>query len=137
MSLQFAVTEAKLEDKAHLPPDKAEGAHISFRGYVRQDNPKKGLSGVQAIDYACYRELAEKEGMRIMESACTLYGVRRIFCLHRIGVVALGEASLHIEVSSAHRKEAFEAMQYIIDCIKESLPIWKKEITASGQAVWT
>ncbi len=136
-SVQFVLTKNILENTEHLSLQKNEGAHVCFRGYVRDNNPYKKLYDVVAIEYHCYRELANNEGLRILHKACKVCNIHRIFCIHRIGYIPLQEASIHIEVAHVHRLQAFEAVQYVMNSIKQSLPIWKREITAHGEKRWT
>lgn len=137
LSLQFILTKNKLENAEYLTPKKDEGARVCFRGYVRDTNPYKKITAIVAIEYHCYTELAQKEGLHILREACAHCNVGRIFCIHRIGLVSLQEASIHVEVTTAHRTHAFRAAQHVMDSIKKSLPIWKREITADGEKIWT
>ncbi len=136
-SIQFFLTKEKLTATEHLAPKTDEGAHVCFRGYVRDNNPYKDTTNIVAIEYHCYTELAQKEGLRILQEASSIYHAYRIFCIHRIGIVSLQEASIHVEVVHSHRLQAFQATQYIMDTIKKTLPIWKQEITVNGEKIWT
>ena len=114
-----------------------DGACITFVGAVRNTNPSAHTTDVRAIEYHCYEELAHKEGLRIITHAQHQYKTRAIYCVHRIGRIALSEASLYIEIISAHRNQGIRALEYIMDTIKQSLPVWKKEITNHGGTTWT
>ena len=79
--------------------------------------------------------MALKKMREIEEAAKNRWSVNRIGIVHRLGRLEIGEASVVIVVTSAHRKVAFEACQYIIDTLKKTVPIWKKEFFADGE-VW-
>lgn len=80
-----------------------------------------------ALEYHAYPEMAVKEMRAIAEQACRRWPVCALVAWHRLGRVALGEASVLIAVSCPHRGEAFEACRYVIDELKKLVPIWKKE----------
>lgn len=107
------------------------GAGVGFVGNVRDH--AEGREGVQAVDYEAY---AEQVVPRLEELAVAarkrVPGLGRIAVWHRTGRLAVGEASVVVAVSSPHRAEAFEACRYLIDTLKETLPIWKHEHWESG-----
>jgi len=111
--------------------DEKQGACIVFFGIVRADeiNGKK----VKEIFYDCYVEMAEKEIRKIEDEAKEKFGIKEAVIKHRIGKVKVNDVSLFVGVVSPHRKEGFSAIQYIIDEIKERVPIWKKEILEGGK----
>ena len=80
--------------------------------------------------------MAEKEGGRIIDEAIERYGLEHAVCIHREGLLELGEIAVIVCVSSPHRGEAFDACRYIIDQTKSRLPIWKKEHYVSGISEW-
>lgn len=104
------------------------GAIVSFIGSVR--NHSRGVQ-VSSIDYEAYRPLADNEMQRIAQKAEERW-TTLVAIVHRIGEVAPGENSIAIAVSSEHRKAAFEACEWILAQIKESVPIWKREICEHG-----
>lgn len=99
------------------------GAVVTFSGCVR--DTEDGLP-ISAITYEIYKEMAEREIKKIIRRSEERWG-GAAFLQHRIGAVPAGEASLVVVCASVHRKEAFEACQYIIDEIKAGVPIWKIE----------
>ena len=110
----------------------SDGALATFAGVVR--NHHEGRN-VESIVYEAYRPMAEQKMRRIVEELGRKYPDVRIAAQHRLGLLAVGEASIVIVCSSPHRAEAFAACREVIDRIKETVPIWKKERTADGE-VW-
>jgi molybdopterin synthase catalytic subunit len=109
--------------------DPAAGATDVFIGTTRNQSDGKE---VIALEYDAFIPMALKELRRIVDDAKSKWRIQRISVVHRIGRVNIGEASVVIAVSSAHRSEAFEACRYVIDAIKRDVPIWKKEYFADG-----
>ncbi len=110
------------------------GAHNIFLGQVRGDeiNGKK----VKAIDYTCYREMANQEIDHIKEKAFEKFNLTCAHIYHSLGRVDTGEICLFVFVSSAHRKESFEASRYIVEEIKKLSPIFGKEIFEDESHQW-
>jgi molybdopterin synthase catalytic subunit len=110
----------------------ADGAVCVFDGIVR-DNTR----GRQTLylDYEAYREMALEQMRGLAAEAVTRFGVRDVAMVHRLGRLMVGETSVLIAVASAHRGAAFEACRWLIDTLKKTVPIWKKETFADG-AVW-
>lgn len=110
------------------------GAQVVFLGVVRDHHQGRDVA---RIDYQAYEAMAEAEleriGARLLES---FPGVERAILVHRVGLLEVGEASVGVAVSTAHRAEAFEACRWGIDAIKESVPIWKKEHYREGDHRW-
>jgi len=109
------------------------GAVVLFLGTVR-DNAS-GRS-VHHLEYEAYRELALREMARIAAEAEERWDLREIAIVHRTGHLAVGEISVAIAVSAPHRKDAFGAGRFLIDTLKQRVPIWKKEVWEGGGAVW-
>jgi MoaE-MoaD fusion protein len=113
------------------------GAVVLFSGNVRETNRDQS---VERIDYEAFERMAGPEMERIFEACLRRHGgdavdvasPLRIFCVHRIGTVAVGESSVLIAVASPHREAAFDAARFLIDELKKSLPVWKKEVYADG-----
>ncbi|MDO3625265.1 molybdenum cofactor biosynthesis protein MoaE [Mucilaginibacter sp. BT774] len=103
-----------------------------FIGTVR--NATKGKI-VMRLEFEAYEAMALKEMHKIAEKAFSKWPVQKLLIHHRIGVLKVGEVPVIIGVSCAHRDAAFEACRYIIDTLKETVPIWKKEIFEDGE-VW-
>jgi len=108
------------------------GAIATFIGTTRNHNEGRK---VIALDYEAYAEMAEKELARIGADAAKNWPICRMAILHRLGPVQIGEASVVIAVSSAHRDAAFAASRFAIEEIKKTVPIWKKEVFEGGE-VW-
>ena len=107
------------------------GGTVIFLGTVRDyDNQEAKFLGLY---YEAYESMAEEEFLAIETEARQKWNIMRIVAIHRLGRVKIGETSVAIIVSSRHRKEAFDACQFIIDNIKKRVPIWKLEITSTGQ----
>lgn len=112
--------------------DPASGATVTFVGTTRNENDGRQVT---RLEYEAYPEMAVAEIRKIGETLHQRWSVTRVAIVHRIGVVPIGEASVVIAVSAAHRRAAFEACHYAIDRLKEVVPIWKKEHFAGGE-VW-
>lgn len=97
------------------------GAVVSFLGTVRKDNIKQ-------MKIEIYREMAEKELKKLENNARKRFDVKDIKIIHRYGNLKVGNNIVLIAVSSAHRKDAFIACEYLIDGLKKVAPIWKEEI---------
>ncbi|GBD25403.1 Molybdopterin synthase catalytic subunit 1 [bacterium HR30] len=112
--------------------DPSCGATVLFVGSTRDHN-----EGRQVLElyYEAYEEMARKEMERIAQSALAQWNLGKIAVAHRLGHVPLGEASVAVAVSAPHRSEAFTAARYVIDELKKTVPIWKKEVFEGGQ-VW-
>ncbi len=112
--------------------DPAGGATVSFVGTPRDHNDGRQVTG---LEYEAYTEMALSEIRKIGDEVRRRWPVLGVAIVHRIGSVPIGEASVVIAVSSAHRAVAFEACRFAIDRLKEVVPIWKKEHFEGGQ-VW-
>jgi len=113
--------------------DTRAGACVTFEGRVRATNEGRE---VQALEYEAFVALAEKEGERILGEAREKFRVLEALCIHRTGRLALGDLAVWVGVTAAHRGAAFEACRYVIDQVKERVPIWKKEHYADGATEW-
>jgi len=109
-----------------------DGAVCVFDGIVRDNT--RGRATLH-LDYEAYEEMALKQMRALREEAIARFGVREIAIVHRLGRLFVGETSVLIAVSSAHRGAAFDACRYVIDTLKKTVPIWKREQFADG-AVW-
>ncbi len=110
--------------------DPAAGALATFVGMTRNTNEGRQ---VVRLEYECYPGMAEKEMVKIAEEVLARWPIRKIAMMHRLGRVDIGKASVAIAVSSGHRHAAFEACHYAIDQLKETVPIWKKELYEGGE----
>ena len=107
------------------------GAVIVFEGVTRDHHDGKAVT---RLEYEAYPGMAEAKMAAVGESVVARWPGVRVAMVHRTGVVELGEASVVIAVSAAHRSEAYEASRAAIDALKATVPIWKKEHYADGSA---
>jgi molybdopterin synthase catalytic subunit len=108
------------------------GAVVVFSGTVRDH--AAGRPGVSELEYEAYETQVESRLARIAQSAGDDWpGVGRVVIWHRIGTLSVGESSIVVAASAAHRHEAFEAARYCIDTVKTSVPIWKRERWNGGE----
>jgi molybdopterin synthase catalytic subunit len=105
-----------------------------FIGTTR--NQSRGRA-VLALDYEAYEPMALKVMALLEREACDRWPLQRVTIVHRLGRVEVGETSVVVAVSSAHRKEAFEACRFLIDRLKQDVPIWKREYFADGSIEWS
>ena len=108
----------------------SDGAYVLFEGVVRNHHEGKA---VESIFYDCYRPMAEKEIDKIVAETRVRYPETALAVIHRLGHLVVGDSSIAIVASSPHRAEAFEACRLMIDRIKETVPIWKKERGPDGE----
>jgi molybdopterin synthase catalytic subunit len=109
-----------------------DGAVVVFDGVVR--NNSRGRQTLY-LDYEAYEEMALKQMNDLAGEAVSRFGVRHATIIHRLGRLHVGETSVLIVVASAHRAQAYEASRWLIDTLKKTVPIWKKETFVDG-AVW-
>jgi molybdopterin synthase catalytic subunit len=109
-----------------------DGAVVVFDGIVR--NNSRGRQ-TRYLDYEAYEEMAARQLQELAAQARSQFGVRHVTIAHRLGRLAVGETSVLIVVASAHRAQAFEACRWLIDTLKQTVPIWKRETFVDG-AVW-
>jgi molybdopterin synthase catalytic subunit/molybdopterin converting factor small subunit len=109
-----------------------DGAVVVFDGIVR--NHSRGRRTLH-LDYEAYEEMALRQMKKLAAEARSNFGVRHATIVHRLGRLEIGETSVLIVVASAHRAQAFDACRWIIDTLKKTVPIWKKETFVDG-AVW-
>ncbi len=110
----------------------ADGAAVIFDGVVRDNT--RGRRTLN-LDYEAYEGMALKQMETLAAEARTRFGVRGVSIVHRLGRLEIGETSVLIVVAAGHRGAAFEACRWIIDTLKKTVPIWKKEYFEDG-AVW-
>jgi molybdopterin synthase catalytic subunit len=111
----------------------ANGATILFVGTVRDVNDGRGVTG---MEYSAYTSMAERELSEIVREASERFGTTDIVVEHRIGTLALGEASVAIAVAHPHRARAYDANRFVIEQLKERVPIWKLEHYVDGAREW-
>ncbi|MBE9464988.1 molybdenum cofactor biosynthesis protein MoaE [Dyadobacter subterraneus] len=130
ISPQFVADSiAKHQSKVNI------GAHAIFLGQIRADEKEEGF--VTGIEYSAYEEMAEQTFHEIREDAFSKFDLICMHIYHSIGLVPTGEISLFVFVSSAHRRAAFEASEYIVEQIKTKVPIFGKELVGpAGEYIW-
>jgi molybdopterin synthase catalytic subunit len=111
----------------------ADGAALLFWGVVRQENDGRPVS---QLEYSAYAPMAEREMLRIADEARERFGTGAIHVVHRVGRLEIGEASVAIAVASPHRAEAYEASRYVIEQLKQRVPVWKREGYVDGDTEW-
>ena len=109
---------------------RSDGALVVFEGVVRDHSEGKA---VESIFYDAYRPMAEKEIGAIVDDVRRQWPDVAVDCIHRLGHLVVGETSIAIACVSPHRTEAFEACRATIDRIKQTVPIWKNELTPDGE----
>jgi len=112
--------------------DPSAGAVVTFVGTTRNENVGRRVT---RLEYEAFVPMAEREMRRLADEARRRWPLRKIAMAHRLGVVPVGQASVAIAVSAGHRAEAFAACHWLIDRLKEIVPIWKREHFRGGQ-VW-
>ena len=111
----------------------ANGAMLLFVGTVRDVNNGRAITG---MDYAAYTSMAERELADIVNEAAAKFDADDIIVEHRIGTLALGDASVAIAVAHPHRAPAYDASRYVIEQLKQRVPIWKLEHYTDGTREW-
>jgi molybdopterin synthase catalytic subunit len=125
-SMANSVCEIFLTETPLEPPKSnttGAGSLVDFWGVVRRLEDGREIEG---IDYEAHREMAEHQLKRIAERAAEKFRLQVVTIHHRIGFIIVGEPSLFLRVTSLHREEAFRASQWIVDELKQKVPIWKR-----------
>jgi molybdopterin synthase catalytic subunit len=131
----FAISDTRiavdeLRDQVMNP---GSGGVCVFEGWVRNQN--EGRS-VERLEYEVYAPLAIIEGEKVIAEAKQRFPFLEARCVHRSGLLEIGDCAVWVGVSAPHRDEAFKACRYIIDETKIRLPIWKKEHYVDGDSGW-
>ena len=111
----------------------SNGATVLFVGTVREVNDGRAVTG---IDYSAYLAMAERELAAIVREAGERFGTPHVAVEHRLGYLAVGEASVAVAVAHPRRAAAYDASRFVIDEIKRRVPIWKREHYADGTREW-
>ena len=124
--------EEKIDVQSVIDAAQAEdcGAVTVFLGTVR--NHSRGKEIIR-LEYDAYPEMAVKMIQKVVDEAKEKWDVRKAAVAHRTGILAIGEIAVVIAVATPHRQEGFEACKYIIDRLKQVVPIWKKEVAFDGE----
>jgi MoaE-MoaD fusion protein len=110
-------------------PDTESGARVTFEGLVRGSFDGQAI---ERLHYEAYDLMAREQLTAVGHEAQARFDVRAVHIWHRTGDIGVGEAALKVSVVGSHRREAFEAAAWIVDEIKERVPIWKKELLIDG-----
>jgi molybdopterin synthase catalytic subunit len=132
--MRAEIVDAPIQAEAIVAEIKAggDGAVCVFDGIVRDNT--RGRRTLH-LDYEAYREMALEQMRGLADEAVTRFAVRDVAMVHRLGRLQVGETSVLIAVASAHRAAAFDACRWLIDTLKKTVPIWKKETFEDG-AIW-
>jgi molybdopterin synthase catalytic subunit len=114
--------EADVDSSAPLRTSLAAGAIVDFWGVVRK---VENGGEIEGIDYEAHGAMAEHQLAMIAEEAVAKFRLESVLIHHRVGFVSVGEASLFLQVAAAHRAAAFDASKWIVDELKQRVPIWK------------
>ena len=131
----FRVTSEQLDPERLVEAVRRDesGAVALFYGVARNHSEGRRVS---ALEYDAYPAMAERKLRQVADEVRARWPITGIGVWHRTGRLAIGETSLLVAVSAAHREEAFEACRHAVDRIKQVVPIWKKEIWEDGDGAW-
>ena len=129
------ITNRPIDSQAVLDSvtDQRAGATLLFLGTTREFTDGKQTA---ELEYECYEEMATAKLNELRDEAMTKWPLIACTIVHRIGTVGLGETSVAIATSSPHRIDAFESGKWLIDTLKQVVPIWKKEVWTDGTTEW-
>ena len=132
ISIQREDFDVGAEYKALTDQDTAAGAVVTFVGRVRDMNLSRHVVGLHLEHYP---GMTEKSLQSIVDEAKTRWNIFRYKIIHRIGDLQLGDNIVFVGVTSAHREDAFNAVEFLMDYLKTRAPFWKKELTTQGN-IW-
>lgn len=112
--------------------DAAAGAVVTFAGVVRDHDQGRGVTGLEYVAHPDAQDVVA----RVVAGVAARSAVDAVACVHRVGVLAVGECALGVAVSAAHRHEAFAAAALLVDEVKAHLPVWKRQDLAAGGHEW-
>ena len=130
---ELLLTKAELERAAEWP-EVCVGAIVDFRGVVRATELERIIRG---IEYETHAAMAEHQLQLIGREAIERFGLQMAVIRHRVGFVAVGEASLFVRVAAPHRREAIHALEWLVDELKKRVPIWKHPEFELNQEIQT
>jgi len=133
--MRVAIVRTPLDPSALLAEvaGAAHGASVLFVGTVREINEGRAVGG---IEYTAYESMAARELDAIVAEAASRFETDAIVVEHRIGALAVGDASVVIAVAHPHRAQAYDASRYVIEELKRRVPIWKREAYVDGTREW-
>lgn len=130
--IRLTAQDLSVDDCLHFAGDEQVGGLAIFVGTVRRQSAGRQ---VLRLEFEAYEPMALAEMQKIATTTLEQFAILRIAIHHRIGILSVGEIPVVIAVGAAHRDAAFEACRYAIDTLKQTVPIWKKEIFEDG-AIW-
>lgn len=119
--IDIPIDEIQLKQRLHASNC---GALATFEGWVRDHNNARQVSH---LTYYGYEQLAHHQGKKLIKEAKAKFDISHAIALHRIGELAIGDMAVWIGVAAAHRYPAFDACRWLLDAIKEQIPVWKQE----------
>jgi len=131
-SIKISSEKLSLEECYEFVTDDSCGGIVAFVGTVRDSTQNKEVT---QLDFSTYKPMALKEMQHIAEIAIKKFEIKKMAIHHAEGMLQIGDIPVIITVGSPHRKAAFEACEFAIDTLKETVPIWKKEHFSDGE-VW-
>ena len=131
-SIKITSEKLSLEECYEFVTDDSCGGIVAFVGTVRNSTQSKEVT---QLDFSTYKPMAIKEMQQIAEIAIKKFAIKKIAIHHAEGMLQIGYIPVIITVGAPHRKAAFEACEFAIDTLKETVPIWKKEYFSDGE-VW-
>ena len=131
-SIKITSEKLSLEECYEFVTDDSCGGIVAFVGTVRDSTQSKDVT---QLDFSTYKPMAIKEMQHIAEIAIKKFEIKKMAIHHAEGMLQIGDIPVIITVGSPHRKAAFEACEFAIDALKETVPIWKKEYFSDGE-VW-
>lgn len=133
--MRVAIVRSPLDPSALLAEvaASANGALVLFVGTVREINEGRAVEG---IEYTAYESMAARELDTIAAEAASRFETDHIVVEHRVGALAVGDASVVIAVAHPHRAQAYDASRYVIEELKRRVPIWKREAYVDGTREW-
>ena len=131
-SIKITSEKLSLEECYEFVTDDSCGGIVAFVGTVRNSTQSKEVT---QLDFSTYKPMAIKEMQHIAEIAIKKFEIKKMAIHHAEGMLQIGDIPVIITVGSPHRKAAFEACEFAIDALKETVPIWKKEYFSDGE-VW-
>ncbi len=134
MSCSIVRDEIDLEGLRRRAQAPRAGAVLIFCGDVRNHSQEQDVS---FLEYEAHERMALKQITKIIEQAQQKWEIHKVEVIHRLGKLKVTDCSIAISVSTSHRNDAYEASRYIIDTIKHSVPIWKKEHFVNGVSNWS
>jgi molybdopterin synthase catalytic subunit len=131
----FALSSTPIEDHPMRQAftDAESGACVIFEGRVRNRNQGRE---VIRLNYEGAEALANNVFRQLEKEVLSQFDIREVRCVHRVGLLNIGELAVWIGVLSTHRSPAFDACRFVIDELKYRLPIWKKEVYIDGESEW-